>query len=200
MYKFIPIAVIAFILTGALLCSCDSKITDNPCDTCAHSSPPTWDQLHDTKFAIVLFNGAHYYRESFYLTYVDNNILSKWNFITASTWNENSFTSSLLKCTFNSSGSVIDSFRFYKDDEVYKQPRFFAYLLYSLNGVSIPFVKFQGDTAVYSVSGPAVKEHLTKISLFGKELGTNIYQEELYDSTEWRNTLNPPEIILKFCK
>jgi hypothetical protein len=34
MYKFIPIAVIAFILTGALLCSCDSKITDNPCDTC----------------------------------------------------------------------------------------------------------------------------------------------------------------------
>jgi hypothetical protein len=34
MYRLISFFVIIFILTGALLCSCDSKITDNPCDTC----------------------------------------------------------------------------------------------------------------------------------------------------------------------
>lgn len=38
MSKIIPLTVIAFILTGALLCSCDSKIIDNdPCDTCQNS-------------------------------------------------------------------------------------------------------------------------------------------------------------------
>lgn len=35
MYKIIPLVVISFVLAGALLCSCESKITDPPiCDTC----------------------------------------------------------------------------------------------------------------------------------------------------------------------
>jgi hypothetical protein len=34
MCRLIPLTVIAFIALGAILSSCESKITDNPCDTC----------------------------------------------------------------------------------------------------------------------------------------------------------------------
>ena len=97
----------------------------------------------------------------------------------------------------------IDSFKCSKGEGKQPTPPDMGYIAYTqqLEGSLIAFSAIHGDTLIYSLSGPIVKDHLTKIYLYGsmntKYLGSG---STGYSGTDWNNTITPPQIIIKFYK